>query len=116
MFNRFAGAIILLALAATAQAAATPKAEWVGCSMHLWTGVKLYYGEGDNKAFFGEVLGGNESYTSPITGERFRGVKITTKKGKAEWKDRDALITSSWCFIRKDDPALERMEWREYRF
>ena len=109
-------AMASLALTTPAQAAETLKNEWVGCSMHIWTGVTLYFGEGDQKTLFGDVLGGNERYTSPITGETFRGVKITTKSGKAEWKDRDTLITSSWCFVRKNDPALERMEWREYRF
>ena len=93
------------------------KEEWVPAGTHIWTGVKLYYGIGENKMLVGEVMGGNRHYTSPITGEIFSGLKIRMKSGSVEWKSRDVVADlDGYWFVRADDPAVERWDWREYKF
>ena len=86
---------------------------YVRAGGNLWIGVKLYYGPA--KMYVGEVLGGNENYVSPLTGTRFRGVKVMMSNGSEEWKDRDAIASGEW-YVLSDDPAHERMEWRTYEF
>ena len=87
---------------------------WKPALGNIWTGVKLYYGAEETKMYVGEILGGNDDYVDPITGLEFRGVKIRMKDGQNEWKDRDAIVRGSW-HVKSDDPALQKMEWYEYR-
>lgn len=86
----------------------TLEKEWLRAGGHIWSGVKLYYGP--NKMYVGEILGGNERYTDPFTGRRFRGLKLKMKSGHIEWKDRNAIISGDW-YIRSNDPAVKREEW-----
>lgn len=86
---------------------------WLQAGGRIWTGVKLYYGKGNDKRYVGEVLGGNDHYVAPLSGQRFRGVKIRMKSGSVEWKDRSYVATSDW-YIRSDDPALKKMDWAVY--
>ena len=90
----------------------TSRSEWVDAGGHLWTGVKLYYGP--RRMYVGEVLGGNENYVDPFTGSKIRGLKVRMANGADEWKDRDAVNMGPW-YVRRDDPALTRREWYEYR-
>jgi len=87
---------------------------WCEAPGNLWRGVKLYYGP--TKFYVGEVLGGNDRYVSPLTGRHMRGVKIRYPDGSEEWKDRSAMIRDGRWFIKCDDPALARMEWRIYEW
>ena len=91
-----------------------PKSEWIRASGNLWTGVKLYYGSGPEKRYVGEVLGGNDKYVDPYTGRKFRGLKIRMSGGSTEWKNRKAVI--AWGYVKRDDPALDRMEWYVYEY
>lgn len=86
---------------------------WARATGNLWTGVVLYYGEGDQKMQVGEVLGGSDSYVDPATGQQLRGLKVRMKSGKPEWKDRDAVIGGPW-YVRRDDPAIANMAWKTY--
>lgn len=98
-----------------ARAADGPASPWLSPAGRIWTGVILWYGEGDTKMRVGEVLGGNDDYVDPITGQQFRGIKLRMASGKAEWKNRDAIIDGGW-YVRADDPAIARQEWNVYRF
>ena len=75
----------------------------------MWSGVKLYYGNGDEKTYVGTVLGGNENYVSP-SGERFRGLKLD-----CGWKDRSVIISGDY-YIEAGDPALNSQEWKVYDY
>jgi hypothetical protein len=88
------------------------RSEWVDAGGHLWTGVKLYYGPA--RVYVGDVLGGNENYVDPFTGDKMRGLKVRMANGGDEWKDRDAVNLGPW-YVRRDDPALARKEWYEYK-
>ena len=85
---------------------------YMKASGNLWTGVQLYFGPA--KMYVGEVLGGNENYTDPDTGQTFRGVKLRMKSGSMEWKDRNAIISGDW-YVKESDPAITRKEWQEYK-
>jgi len=96
---------ILLCL--TFGSAASFAQEWELASGNIWTGVVLYFGQ--NKMEVGTIQGGNDDYISP-TGQKFRGVKLTTDAGTVEWKDRDAIATGDW-YVKADDPALTQYRW-----
>jgi hypothetical protein len=81
-------------------------------SGRLWTGVKLYYGPA--KMYVGEVLGGTSRYPD-LDGGTMRAIKVRMCGGSEEWKNREAVIAGSW-YVRSDDPALARQEWRDYTF
>lgn len=82
---------------------------WLRLSSHIWTGVKVYYG--DAKTYGFEVLGGSESCSSLESG---RGIKVRYDDGTVEWKDRQALITSDNYFVKASDPALDKEEWHTF--
>lgn len=113
------GGIALLALlafiiqisfsGAGSSSAGSSSAGWTSAAGHIWCGVQVYSGQGTQKRFVGEVLGGNERYTDPITGSTFRGVKLRMASGSEEWKDRSSLI--QWGYVHKDDPAIQAMQW-----
>jgi len=81
---------------------------WQAASGNIWSGVKLYFGP--HKRYVGEVVGGTdrESLTS---GELTRGVVVKMAGETLEWKNRDAIVLGAW-YIRRDDPALNRQQWR----
>lgn len=92
----------------------TPRASssgYVPIGGRIWTGEKVYYGNGSNKAYGFEVLGGSENCSSMPSG---RGVKVRFPSGSEEWKDRDYLISSGLFFVLGNDPALSAMQWYEY--
>lgn len=90
-------------------------AQWIHAWGNLCSGVMLYYGSTpENRMFVGEVLGGNDNYIDSITGEKFRGVKIRTKSGALEWKDRDRMVADERWSVKTDDPALKRCDWKIY--
>jgi hypothetical protein len=84
---------------------------WLEAGRHLWTGVRLYYGA--KRVYVGELLGGSEHYADPLTDERVPGLKIRAKTGRIEWTRRDVVSSGPW-FVRRDDPAVERRQWRTY--
>ena len=88
--------------------------QWKHISGNIWSGVKIYMGEGADKGFVGTVLGGNDNYVHPSTGATFRGLKMEMSSGRSEWKNRDDFIMNDYLFVKKDDPALTRYEWFEY--
>lgn len=107
---------ILAPLPPTLQAAEQePASPWLSAGGHIWTGVVLWYGPGEKKMRVGEVLGGNKDYVDPFTGRTFNGVKVLMQSGRAEWKDRRAIVTGNW-YIRSDDPERDRGELETYRF
>ena len=75
----------------------------------MWTGAKVYYGKGQEKAYGFEILGGSEVCTIID-----RGVYVRFPDGTKEWKDRSYLVTSGLFFVISDDPAIEQREWYEY--
>lgn len=81
---------------------------YISASSNIWTGVKLYERSGSDLTYFAEVVGGSEHH-SDGSGSAIRAVKVRYSDGSEEWKRRD-LIQS--LFIKADDPALRRMEWR----
>lgn len=84
---------------------------WIPIGGRIWTGLKVYYGTGSEKAYGFEVLGGSENCLSMPSG---RGVKVLFPSGSEEWKDRDYLISSGLFFALESDPALSAMQWYEY--
>lgn len=78
----------------------------------IWAGVKLYTGSGAEKAYVGEVLGGNDRHLDPLTGRTFRGVKIRYPNGTEEWKDRDSILQADSWRVRADDPAIKESRWQ----
>lgn len=76
---------------------------------NVWTGVKVYYGLGEHKAYGFEILGGSEDCTLID-----RGIKVLYPDGSIEWKDRDYIVTSGLFFVQADDPQISTLEWREY--
>lgn len=91
-----------------------PAGKWQTAAGNIWTGVRIYSGEGEQKTYVGEVLGGTENYTDPVTGASMRGVKLRMASGAEEWKDRSQLGT--WGFVDRDDPALKACKWEELRY
>jgi len=87
-----------------------PIGVWRGTAMHLWVGVKLFYGP--NKLYVGEVLGGNMTMVNPRTGESFNGLKLRMANGSTRWYDRSDVVLGPW-YVRADDPALLREDWVE---
>lgn len=93
-------------------AAATPRpatsGAWRPLSGNIYAGVKMYYGQGEDKTLAFTVLGGNEGCDNIPSG---RGLYVEYPDGGREWKDRAAMIESPYNFIRADDPALKTTEW-----
>ncbi len=90
--------------------------KWTQACGHIYTGVKIYYGSDNNNFYVGKVLGGNERYTDPFTGEKFRGVKLLMKSGRTEWKKRSAICSDSNWIVKGDDPALKIAAWTNYDY
>lgn len=89
------------------------RGEWIKAEGNIWTGVKLYQTVGRDKVYVGEVLGGNAEYDPPWSRYPFDGVKIRTRAGETEWREREELETGTY-YVRKDDPALKRLDWVHY--
>ncbi len=89
----------------------TPLPNFVPILGNIWSGVKVYYGSGSQKAYGFEILGGSESCPSMPSG---RGLRVRDPNGKEEWKDRDYIIMSGLFYLIEGDPALEKIEWYEY--
>lgn len=77
----------------------------------LWAGVRLYTAPANN-AYAGEVLGGNRRYYAAVLGTTIDGIRIQFASGSIEWKMRSTAAT---YYVRNDDPAIRRRDWREYR-
>ena len=73
---------------------------------NIWTGVKVYYGNGAEKTYGFEILGGGECSFG-------KGVYVEYQDGTREWKSRDALLDGPF-YVRVDDPARTAWEWYEY--
>ncbi len=89
----------------------TPPPHWVPLLGKIWTGVKVYYGTGDTKAYGFEILGGSENCPSLPSG---RGVKVLYPSGSKEWKDREYLVSSGLFYVLDNDPAISAIQWYEY--
>jgi hypothetical protein len=81
---------------------------------HLYSGVKVYNGVGETKNLAFEVLGGNDNYTDPYSGRKFRGLKVRMPNGAEEWKDRDAIIRGDIYWVKADDPAISEGRWEVF--
>ena len=81
------------------------QSEWLPAASNIWQGVKLYSGNGHNKAYVGQVIAWSESYTIPGTGEKIRAIQIQMHDSSIEWKDRGYIIRNT--FVKRDDPALK---------
>lgn len=93
----------------------TTGSEWIKPAGHFYTGVKLYVGmEDGGKELVGTVLGGNDNYVNPATGERYRAVKIAFESGRVEWRDRMEIGAGPTWWVRRDDPAISRGVWKIY--
>lgn len=87
----------------------TPKpkpVEYDDMLANIWTGVKVYYGNGAEKAYGFEILGGGECSFGT-------GVFVEYEDGTREWKSREALLYGPF-YVRADDPATSAWEWYEY--
>ena len=95
-------------------ASCAPPSKWASAGGNIWTGVRIYSGQGEQKTYVGEIIGGNENYTDPMTGNTFRGVKLRMASGAEEWKDRSALI--QWGFVEREDPAINAAQWQVLQY
>ena len=77
----------------------------------VFSGVKVYYGRGANKAYGFEILGGSGDCTIMPSG---KGVKVRYPSGSEEWKDRDHIVLSDLYFYLDNDPAAKALLWYEY--
>jgi hypothetical protein len=101
----------LSALIVASGSVSTPRptqAQYLPLLTHLFTGVKIYYGLGANKAYGFEAIGGSESCSLMPSG---RGVLVRYPDGTQEWKDRRYLIESGLYFVRADDPNATSWDW-----
>ena len=89
----------------------SPTPKYVPVLAKIWTGVKVYYGQGDEKAYGFEVLGGSEDCPSIPSG---KGLFVRYPDGNEEWKDRAYIVESGDFFVLTDDPAIPKLEWYEY--
>ena len=108
--------LFLVLLSNTSPNKGSVDGEYVHASSNIWSGVKLYYGTGEDKHYGFEVLGGNDNYTDPITGQNFRGLKVRYPDGYEEWKDRNYIINGELYWVKADDPALKSQRWETYTF
>lgn len=84
---------------------AQSSSEWAPALGNIYKGVKLY-NLGQNKVHWGTVIGWNDEYKNPLTGQKMRAVLVRMEAdGSLEWKDREWLIKNN--AVRKDDPALK---------
>lgn len=74
-----------------------PQDKWLSACMHIYPGVKIYYGDGPRKRYVGEVVNIDDHYADYTTGRSFRAVLLQMSSGNLEWKDRNALI--SWGYV-----------------
>lgn len=88
-----------------------PKSAYGSPLGRILTGVKIYFGQGEEKTLAFEILGGSDKCPSIADG---KGVYVQYPDGKNDWKSRDALINSGTFFIRLDDPAISNFGWKEY--
>ncbi len=88
-------------------------AGWTNAAGHMWSGVKLYFGP--KKTYVGEVVCGNNRYYHSHLNKTIRGIKIRYPTGKTEWKDRNAIVSGAW-YVKKSDPAIEKMIWYECEY
>lgn len=87
-----------------------PTSEFSPIVGRIWTGVKVYYGV--NKAYGFQILGGSDNCLSMPSG---RGLYVLMPDGSKEWKDRNYIVFSGIYYVRKDDPASEKIVWYEYK-
>ena len=86
---------------------ARPKpVEYKGMLANIWTGVKGYYGNGTEKAYGFEILGGGECSFG-------KGLYVEFEDGTREWKSRKAILYGPF-YVRADDPATKAWQWYEY--
>ena len=88
-------------------------AQFTLASMHMWNGVKLYYG--DSKWYVGKIICFNRSYQHPILRDiKFNGVKVYLHRSKTkEWKRRKYV--RDW-YVRKDDSAIKAQRYTECKY
>lgn len=90
-------------------AAPTIPSEWRGLAGHIWTGVKVYYGDKKNYGF--TILGVDD--TCPLSPSG-KGVRVKLPDGTQEWKDRSALLTPNFFFNisdpNKDTGVIGKLE------
>ena len=121
--SQVGGAPLLLESTATPARTATPTArpkttqaptatpaprqvEYKGMLANIWAGVKVYYGNGTEKRYAFEILGGGECSFG-------HGAYVEYPDGTREWKSRMAMIDGPF-FVRADDPAIKAWAWYEY--
>ena len=81
---------------------------WREAGGGLWTGVKLYFGQGETKTYIGEVMGGGKDSDG-------NKMVLIQKDGNEFWKKRDHIL-SSYYYIKSNDPALIGGKWYEYEY
>ena len=79
---------------------------WIEAAWHIYIGVKLYNITEGGSMYVGEVTDINDYYYDPYTGDTFRGMELKMPDGSYEWKDRIALLSSGYLYIKSDDPNL----------
>lgn len=87
---------------------------------NIWSGVRVYDFKnartGGQKSLIHvfDVLGGNDNYVRD--GEQIRGMKIRWSDGSEEWWNRDTWANQGGFdyFVRADDPAIAKKEWKIY--
>ena len=73
---------------------------------NIWAGVKVYYGNGAEKEYAFEILGGGECSFG-------NGAYVEYPDGTRGWKSRMAMIDGPF-YVRADDPAIKTWDWAEY--
>lgn len=86
---------------------------WLAPRYHIYDGVTLYWGADHH--LVGTVIGANPHLVGP-TGRVFSGVKLRRPDGTTVWKDRDAIETGRWWFIKRTDPNKTRGHLSTYAY
>jgi hypothetical protein len=86
----------------------TPTPEWLHLLGNVYSGVKVYMGNDEEKSLTFTILGGNDN--CPFG----RGLLVQYPDGSIEWKDRLAMVSNQYLFVRYDDPSINQMLWVTY--
>ena len=85
----------------SAAAGGTKPSSFIGLAIHVFNGVKVYYGY--DKAYGFKVIGATGSGDCPIAPSG-KGLFVEYPNGTQEWKDYDAMVYSGNYYIGANDP------------
>ena len=91
------------------------KSQWLPASSHLWTGVVVYIGKEPQSAIPSFVaVGGNRNHFDAKSGQTYNGVKVMHESGTYGWVNRDIMGRSGVYWVKADDPAIQKQDWKTF--